>query len=177
MLSLKNIFSLRSLIQGKRKKRKNKKNALKKKVIEEIKVRNALREIIRFETDFVFPIGENIESENRRALLYKEENTFHSSSCSTEADSDSLSRLSSTDEKRSQTDDNPDNDGSDKDEGIEVDIDTEYSGEGMPVPDLKQSEFILLSAGTALVGHKADCQETVTVNGVCHACVEIVSCK
>ena len=110
-------------------------------------------------------------------MLHKEEHTFHFSSFSTEADSGFLSRLSSPDEKRSQTDDNPDNDGSDKDEGIEVDIDTEYPGEGMPMPDLKQSELILLSAGTALAGHRADCQETVTVNGVCHACIEIVSCK
>jgi hypothetical protein len=127
------------LLPGKRQKRRR--NALKKKTIEDIQVRNALKEIIRFETDFVLPIVENNESENRR--------------------------LSSPDEERSQTDDYPDGDGNDKDEGIEVDIDTEYSAEGMPMPDLKQSELILLIAVTSLAGHshKADCQETVTVNG------------
>ena len=119
------------------------------------------------------PIGENILSEKRRALLFKQENTFHSTTFSTESDSGSLSRLSSPDEKRSQTDGN----GNDKDEGIEVDIDTEYSVEGIPVPDLKQSELILLSAVTALSRHRADCQETVTVKGVCYACTEGVACN
>ena len=171
MNSLKNIFSLNSLLPGKRQKRKNRKNALKKKAIEDIKVRNALREILRFENDFVLPIGKNIESENRSEN--KPENTCHSSSCSTETDSGSLSRFSSLDEERSQTCDNPDNDGIDKDEGIEVDIDME----GMPMTDLKHSELKLLSAGTALAGHRADCQETVTVNGLCYACMEIASCK
>ena len=99
MISLKNIFSLNSLLPGKRQKRKNRRNALKKKAIEENKVRNALREIIKFENDFVLPIDENIESEDRRVLLYKEEHTIHSSSCSTEPDSGSLSRLSSPEEK------------------------------------------------------------------------------
>ena len=59
-------------------------------------------------------------------------------------------------------------DGNDNDEGIEVDLDTEYYVEGMPMPDLKHSELILLSAVTALSGHRADCQETVTVNGLCN---------
>jgi hypothetical protein len=175
MNSLKNIFSLKSLLPGKRQKRKNRKNALNKKTIEDIKVRNALREIISFENDFVLPIGKNIESEKRSKN--KPENTCNSSPYSTETDSGSSSRLSSPDVERSQTYDNPDNDCNDKDEGIEVDIDTEYSAEGMLVPDLKLSELILLTSVTALSGHRADCQEAVTVNGVCYACIEIVGCK
>ena len=99
-------------------------------------------------------------------MLYKEENTFHFSSFSTKADSGFLSRLSSPDEKRSETDGNSDGDGNDNDQGIEVDIDTDNSAEGMPSysADLKHSKLILLTVGTALAGHRTDCQESVTVN-------------
>ena len=97
-------------------------------------------------------------------MLYKKEHTFHFSSFSTEADSGFLSRLSSPDEKRSQTDDNPDGDGNDNDAGIEVDIDTDNSAEGMPSYSADLKQLILLTVGTALAGHRTDCQESVTVN-------------
>jgi hypothetical protein len=104
----KRSFSLCSLLPGHNQQRKKRKNAIKEKEIEEKKVKNAEREIDRFEKDFVLPLWENIESDKKLSDMdtcdgifsqNNKEKIFHSSSDSIQTDTDSgaFSRLSSPD--------------------------------------------------------------------------------